>query len=198
MVNEFAVLFCELIVGILLATLSGAFILKVSCALYNLLAGVSRKSTANPATGEREITVLGKPITISGPEDRWEEYEEEHERIDTSPGVPIPRFEWAMRILFFATLINTTGSFIVLRVARLVWQATVRGHIGTLPIFLVASPLGMLVLGGICAAMLPTRFGKGMLVSLLFHLLVAVLAAIIVVLLILFVPDFNTYVTKFV
>ncbi len=173
MVNALAVLFCELIVAILLGTLIGAFILKVACALFNLLAGASRKPADRAASGEPGMAPLGKPISISGPEDRWEELEEP----DTSPGVPIPRFEWAMRILFFATLINTTGSFIVLRLARLVWQPSLRGSLGTLSIFLIASPLGMLVLAGICAAMLPTSFGKGLLISLLFHLLSILIAA---------------------
>jgi hypothetical protein len=176
MVNGLAVLFCELIVGILLTTLIGAFILKVSCALFNLLAGVSRKPSAGAATGEPGMANLGPPISVPEAEDRWEELE----MADTSPGVPIPRFEWAMRILFFATLVNTTGSFIVLRVVRLVWQASVRGSFGAVPIFLIASPLGMLVLGGMCAAMLPTSFAKGLLISLLFHLLAAALAAVVI------------------
>ncbi len=173
MVNSFAVLFCEVIIGVLIGTLIGAFILKISCAVYNFLAGVSHKPPGLPAVVAQSGDAPDTPNPAVGTDEAWAEYD----RIAMSPGVPIPRFEWAMRIVFFAALVNTTGSFIVLRVVRLAWQASVRRPIGNLPIFLVASPLGMLVLGGICAAMLPTSFRKGLLVSLLYHLFVALLAA---------------------
>lgn len=184
MVNSLAVLFCELLIAIFLATLIGAFILKVACALYNLLAG---------AAGKPPIDTLENPIPVLGPDGDQADFEHAVE----SPGVPIPRFEWAMRIIFFATLVNTTGSFIVLRVVRLAGQAFMRRTFESLPIFLVASPLGMLVLGGICAAMLPTSFGKGLLVSLLFHFLTILIAAILAAVVVLVALSYGFAIPRF-
>ncbi|MGH7223388.1 MAG: hypothetical protein ACRELF_09180, partial [Gemmataceae bacterium] len=166
MVNDLAVLMGELLVGIFIVTPLGTFILYGSCALLNLLTGVSRKPEAD---------LIRPPNPELGPDDKWEDYE----RSVTSPGVPKPSFEQAMLIIFFATLVNTMGSFIVLRVARLIGQASVRGTFATLTIFFVSSPLGVLVLGGICDAMLPTTFVKGVLVSVLFHFFSILLAAIL-------------------
>src|SRR5690348_14743218 len=135
MVNSLAVLFCEVIIGVLVATLIGAFILKISCALYNILAGVSHKPPGLPAVTEPTRDPIDTPNPAPGSEEAWAEYD----RIAASPGVPIPRFEWAMRIVFLAALVNTTGSFIVIRVVRLAWQASVHRPIGNLPIFLVSS-----------------------------------------------------------
>lgn len=174
MVNDLAVQFCEVLVGFFLATLLGSFILKFSCAIYNLIAGVSGAPSSPMATRTPVIATLDQ----SNAELEGDGEEVGNEMVGILPGVPIPTFEWAMRILFFATLVNTSGSFIIFRFVRLVGLTPGRGPLADLSIFLISSPCGILVLGGICAAMLPTSFGKGLLVSLLFHLLVVVFAAV--------------------
>lgn len=175
MVNDLAVRFCIVVVGVFLATLFGSFVLKFSCALFNFIAGVSGAPSSPMATRTPVIASLDK----SNSELRGDE-EVGNEMVVILPGVPMPTFEWAMRILFFATLVNTSGSFIIFRFVRLVGLASGGGALADLSIFLISSPCGILVLGGICAAMLPTNFGKGLLVSLLFHLLVVVFAAVFV------------------
>lgn len=167
MIDNQLVQFCEVVIAIFAAVVTGTFVLKVSCVLYNVLAG---------ATGKRSGA---EAVAAFNPEARNHGEEAAAERTAALPGVPIPTFEWALRIIFFATLINTSGSFIILRFVRLAGLAA-RGTVNSVPIVLISSPCGILVLGGLCASMLPCRFFKGLLVSLLFHLFAGILAAAII------------------
>lgn len=170
MVNDLAAQFCLVIVGILIAVLIGSFILKWSCVLFDFFAGVKGQPVGPTAP------VIKPPAELTSKEGGDDE-ESADEIVAALPGVRIPTFEWAMRMIFFATLVNTSGSFIIFQFVRLVGVTAGRGVLTNLSIFLISSPCGILVLAGICAAMLPTHFGKGLLVSLLFHFLVVLLAA---------------------
>lgn len=129
MVNGSAVFLCELLVGVFIGTLIGAVILKASCALYNMLVGAS----GTPAGG-----MAAEPDSALAANDDWANYQ----RITSSAGVPKPRIEWAMGIVFFAALVNAGASFIILRIFRTAGQAAGHGVRGTLPIyFLVFIPL---------------------------------------------------------
>ncbi|HTU16758.1 MAG TPA: hypothetical protein VMG10_01745 [Gemmataceae bacterium] len=155
-------------VGILIAIFISAFFLRLSCILYNLLAGAPDTPSGPTLGGEPETDVIGHPEAMA---DDWAGYEKSMKL----PGVPTPTLERAMRIIFFAALVNTTGSFIILRVVRLIGLVAAQGSVRSLSILLFSTPLGILVLGGMIAAMLPTTFGKGVLVSLMYHILVAML-----------------------
>lgn len=189
MINDPSLLFCEVLAGFCIAIPIGAFVLQTSCSLYDLLTGVSGTAAGEPNT---DIIIRPEPDLAPPPDSA------EYERIVTSPGVPRPSFERAVLIFFFAALVNTAGSFILFRIVRLVGQASVNSSFWPLTIVFISSPLGVLVLGGICNAMLPTSFGKGLLVSVLFHLLsilfAALLAAVAVLIVIVFglrIPGFG-------
>lgn len=187
MINNPAVLFCEVLVGFFLAIPIGAFILQISCSLYDLLVGVS-----GTAVGETGTDIIRPEPDLSPPPDS-----EEYERIVMSPVVPRPSFERAVLIIFFATLVNSMGSFILLRFVRLVGRASVSSSFWPVMVILIASPLGVLVLGAICNSMLPTSFGKGLLVSLLFHILSILLAALVATIVISIVIVFGLHIPWF-
>ena len=159
-------------IGMLTAIFIGAVVLRVSCMLYNLLAGDPDKPSGPTSQSEPETDVIGHP---EANDENWAEYQKNL----ALPGVPRPTLERAMRIIFFAALVNITGSFIVYRILRLMGLASASGTLRSLSILLFFIPLGILVLGGMIAAMLPTSSGKGMLVALLYHLLFFLIVAVL-------------------
>ncbi|HEY7157605.1 MAG TPA: hypothetical protein VH575_26855 [Gemmataceae bacterium] len=98
-----------------------------------------------------------------------------------SSGVPKPTFERALCIIFFAAFINAVMCFIVLRFLRLTGQVAGTAALRTVPFWLLSYPLGILVLSGINAALLPTRFGKGLLIALIFSFLSLLLAVVVLI-----------------
>jgi hypothetical protein len=171
MVNHLTVLFCGLVIAIFIGALVGAVVVQLSCALYNLLVG-ARGRLVGPAAA-RELEHAPKS------DEDWARYE----RQVMLPGVPRPGFDRAVLIVLIATLVNAPGTFIIFRLLRLAGLATgysVRGAMLSPVPPAIALPMGILVLAGINAAMLPTTFRKGLLVSLLSHLLALPLAIVIV------------------
>ncbi|HEY7427355.1 MAG TPA: hypothetical protein VH682_24185 [Gemmataceae bacterium] len=188
---------CVLLAGIVIGTPIAAVLLKVSCALFNLLAGASGKPSYRPARRaaagepETETNIMQEPAPAS-------DEGADNENIMRSPGVPKPSFEWATCIVLFAALVNAVVSFILLRVLRLAGQVAGSGAFGSVSIYLVFSPLSILVLGGLNAAMLPTSLGKGLLVALVFLLLSILIAAILTAVFVFIALVFGLGVTRFV
>lgn len=182
MVNSSAVVFCELVLAFFLGTLIGAVVLQLSCTVYNLFASVAGKRAGGPTAWPP-----GHALTSDSD---WALYE----RIATLPRVPRPGFDRAVRIILLATLVNVPGTFIVFQLLRVAGQATGYALQGFWPVACVSLFLGILVLAGINTAMLPTTFGKGLLISLFSHFLAAILAAVIVLIVLTFklpVPILN-------
>jgi hypothetical protein len=167
MVNQHTLPFFAAALALLVGTLTGAFVLQLACNLFNRLAGVSGGRTGAAATW--------KPLPSPKSDEEWRLYD----RIATLPGVHRPAFNRAMFVVLVATLVNGTGTFIIFQLLRLAGEATRYVLAGPLPVACIALPMGILVLACINAIMLPTSFGKGLMVSLLSHLLAGVLAAII-------------------
>jgi hypothetical protein len=83
---------------------------------------------------------------------------------------------------------GTMGIFSVFRVLRLAGQIAGHGVSWSLPNFFVSFPLGFLVPGVLSAAMLPTSYGKGMLVSLIYRFLIFLFTAVILIVLVFGLP----------
>lgn len=167
MVNDLAVLSCELVLDLLIQILAGAVILRLSCAVYNLFAGAS--GNHNGVTAAR----LPRHPLKSGADRGL------YQGSGTISGVPMPDFDKAVGIVFLATLINAPGTFTIFKLLRVAGQASLANYNYFLPTACIALPMGILVLAGINTCILPTRFGKGLLVSLLSHLFAAILASVI-------------------
>ena len=194
MLNYSALTFIELVVVFILVVLVQGAILQVSCALFNLLAGASGTTLPQPVGREaavesgRDLTPTAESITTSPGADHPnfeqairtpEDAGGDDERIVMSPGVPRLGLERAMRIIFVVALVNIGTSFIVFRVLRLAGLAAGASALRTLPLYLLSAPLHILVLSCMSALMLPTRFGKGVLVALIFVFLSLVLGVIL-------------------
>jgi hypothetical protein len=168
MVNNMAILYCEIVLALLIGTLIGAVILQLSCVLCNLFAGFMDRRTVPPATGDPKQSLESNA-------------ERAHSnRRARFAGVPRPDFDRAVRIVLVATLVNAPGTFVVFQLFRLAGQLSGYDFRSSLLIACVSLPMGILVLAGINVAMLPTGIGKGLLVSLLGHLLAAIFAGVIV------------------
>lgn len=174
--NDLHGLFRELLFSVSLATPIGALILKASCALYNLLAGVLSKLASHTTAVEREPASIAPPTSDPAPANEGAA----PTRGGTIPGVPMPRIERAVFIIFLASLIEALGRFTILRLLHLAARSASHGVAGALTLLLLSFPLGILVLAGLNAAMLPTSFGKGLLVALLFVFLFSLVAILCV------------------
>lgn len=194
MVNIFALHFLELVVVFIVGMLIEGAILQASCALFNLLAGASGLLPPSPVPRETTVDQVSTSApavesiatspgsanpnleqAIQTPED----VEADAERIMVLPGVPRLSLDRAMRVVFVAALLNIAASFIVLRVLRLAGLAAGANALRSLPFDLVVIPLSLLVLSCLTTVMLPTSFGKGLLVTLIFLFLSLVLAVIL-------------------
>jgi hypothetical protein len=179
MVHGAAVDLCLLLVAALIGTMLGAFILKASCALYNLLAGALAASSGppTPRASERppETRITNEPDPTLALKDDWTPRPDP----ETPLSVPWPSFEWAMCIVFVAALVNILAGFVTGRIMRLAGPLTGFSTLRSMPIYLVLVPLGTLMQGGIIAAMLPTRFGKGLLIALIDLFLGALIAVVL-------------------
>ena len=147
MVNDFAAFF-ELLALALAVTLIGGVILKVSCILYNLLACVLSMSFEPPNSYKPE----SKPVTVTN---------------INPPSVPRPSIEQAMCIVFVAALLSMMAEFIAIRLFRFAGFATGISALRSLPLDLLFFVLAILIHSHINAVMLPTTFGKGLLVALI-------------------------------
>jgi hypothetical protein len=178
--GDLELLLRDSIYSVSIATLVGPFILQASCALYNLLAGVWGKPANRTGTVAPETNIIGPPNSDLAPANDGAD----HARAGALPGVPTPRIERAIFIMFLTTLVETAGWFIILRLSRLMGQVAGHGAYESLRPLLVSFPLGILVLAGLNAVLLPTSFGKGLLVALLFlflFLLVAILFVFVLI-----------------
>ncbi len=134
----------------------GATILRAACVLYNKLTGVEESRHGSEADGAGEA---------------------DSKTTDGAVGVPRLSLSHALSVVCITLIVNVVLGFLIgrgLRAARLgfggsLWAAS--------PIaFLIALPANLLVMG----ALLPTRFGKGLLVALLYLLIWLVLVLAIV------------------
>lgn len=194
MVNIFALHFLELIVVFILGMLIQGAILQASCALFNLLAGASASPPPAPIGSEAAI----EPVDESAPTAESisagpgsanpsleqaiptpQDVEADAERIMVLPGVPRLSLDRAMRVVFVTTLVNIGVSFIILRVLRLAGLAAGANAPRSPSLYLLSSPLHILVLSCMNALMLPTSFGKGLLIGLIFLFFSLLLAAIL-------------------
>ncbi len=146
--------------------LVGALILQAACVLYNKLAGVEESWQV------LETDDIGQA---------------DSKTMDWMGGVPKPSLGYAISVVCITAIVNAVLGFLIGRGLRGARVAAGGGLWEVSPVaFLIALPANLLVL----SAMLPTRFGKGLLVSLLYLLLwlvvvLAIGAAVFVVALIL-------------
>lgn len=175
-----------LVIGyIVVGAAMGAVFLKAACAIFNLLAGGSvgppgrpvRRAAARESSTEITTTPLQKQLPAA------EEDLPNSESITTAlPGVPKPSFEQAMAIVFIVALGNLVMIFILDRLSHLAGQVRGAGALLSIPILFLYCPLAFLIHSGTIKVMLPTTFGKGLLIALLYTFLVGlVLAAAFVV-----------------
>ncbi len=90
-----------------------------------------------------------------------------------------------MGIVFVAALTSALANFILFRLIRLAGQSAGPGFLTSVPRFIFSVPLGVLILSGTLAVMLPTRLGKALPIALLFLFFSALLAAILFIVLVL-------------
>ncbi len=94
--------------------------------------------------------------------------------------VPEPSFGKAMLIVFVAMLVNMILSFLLTAVLGIGGAATNADQQSMgLVVNLISLPLSLLVMAFMVSSMLPTTFGKGFLISLL-YLLVAIIVGIVI------------------
>jgi hypothetical protein len=143
----------------------GAIILQAACVLYNKLAGV-------------EEWWRGLEADDAGQTDS--------KTTNRAGGVPKLSYGSALGVVCITVIVNAVFGFLIGRVLR-GGRAAVGSSLGAVsPLaFLLALPANLLVM----SAMLPTRFGKGLLVALLYLLiwltLVLIVAAVVGVALVL-------------
>lgn len=135
----------------------GAIILQAACVLYNRFVGV-------------EVSWHGLEPDGVGQTDS--------KTTDWADGVPKLSLGHAMSVVCIALIANTVFGFVIGRGLRGALPPVGNGLWAVSPLaFLIALPANLLVMG----AMLPTRFGKGLLVVLLYLLIwVALVLAIVV------------------
>lgn len=125
----------------------GAIILQGACVLYNKFAGVeeSRDDLETNDTGQTASKTT-----------------------DGAGGVPKLNYASALGIVCITVIVNAVFGFLIGRVLHGA-QVSVDGGLWSVsPLaFLIALPANLLVMG----TMLPTRFGKGLLVALLYLLI---------------------------
>ena len=111
------------------------------------------------------IALFNKIVGASGPPD----------------GVPEPLFGRAMGITFVTSIVNAVAGFLIGLVVGAGAQATEAGkQSATITANLISTPLSLLIMAGMLTAMLPTSFGKAILVTLLYLVIVVVVVGIIV------------------
>lgn len=100
---------------------------------------------------------------------------------DSDGGVPEPSFGKAIGITFVTTLVNFVAGFMIGLVIG--GAAAVGGadpQAGGIVAQLVSLPVGFLVMAGMLTLMLPTTFGRALLVALCHFLIVIVIVVVIV------------------
>lgn len=102
----------------------------------------------------------------------------------TSPGgVPIPTFVKAIGICFLTMLANTlTGLAVGFVIRGAPVAAGARQPLFNLTAELIKFPISVLVMAGLLAALLPTKFGRAILVALCEYLIAAVIVGIVILL----------------
>lgn len=135
----------------MIAFLLGAIILQAACVLYNKLAGVEKSWSGLKADDAGQTD--SKTTSWAG-------------------GVSLLGFGEALSVVCITMILNAVLGFLIGRALRGV-RAAAGSRLGEVsPLaFLLALPPSLLVMG----AMLPTWFGKGLLVALLYLLLWLVL-----------------------
>lgn len=134
----------------------GAFLLQAACVLYNKLAGVEESGQCLEADDARQTASTTT---------EW------------AGGVPKLSLSYALGVVCITMIVNAVVGFLIGRSLRGARVAAGGGLWAVSPFaFLVALPANLLVM----SAMLPTRFGKGLLVALLYLLLWLVLVLAIV------------------
>ncbi|MHB1426427.1 MAG: hypothetical protein ACYC3I_24970 [Gemmataceae bacterium] len=185
MLHGSAVEFCLLMVEVIFLTLIGGGLLRASCALFNLLAGSTGHPDSHPRVGESATDAALVPksegtkfensafttVPLGKHARRAGKHRVDEESSAALLGVPKPSYEWAMCIFFVVILVNVLCCFILSRISRLTGQATGLSALRSVPILLVCSPLFILKQAGMNAIMLPTSFGKGLLIALILLLL---------------------------
>lgn len=139
----------------MIGSLIGAVILQSACVLYNKLAGVEgawHDLTADDA-GQADSRTS-----------------------DWAGGVPKLSLGYAMSIVCITAIVNAVVGFLIGRGFRGARPAVGGLWVVSPLAFLLALPANILLMG----AMLPTRFGKGLLVALLYLLIWLVLVLAIV------------------
>lgn len=141
----------------MIGALVGAIILQSACVLYNKLAGIegSRHGLAADDASQTDSKTT-----------------------DWAGGVPKLSLGYAMSIVCITAIVNAVVGFLIGRVLRGSRAAVGDGLWAVPPLaFLIALPANLLLM----AAMLPARFGKGLLVALLYLLIWLILVLVLVV-----------------
>ncbi len=95
-------------------------------------------------------------------------------------GVPEPDFGKALGITFVTTLINIGVGFVIGMVTNTWGAAGPRGKEVDLLAQAISFPLSLLIMTAMLTAILPTTFGRALLVTLCYMLIVMVVVAVIV------------------
>lgn len=162
--------------GTLLALLClSTLILQAACILYNKVTGVSVGNRSGQVGPAAAVAVGDETERSPIPDGTDNPNAEDH---DWSRGVPRLDAPRAFGIIFVAAIVNTMLGFLFNKVLRGVGLGLPRGFLGISPVAqLITLPVGLLVL----AAMLPTGFGKGVLVALLYLLIWVALGGVVLV-----------------
>jgi hypothetical protein len=171
-----AIFLAKWLAFVLIWTLFEGVILKISCILYNLLAAA--------------LSMPSEPLSPPTPES-----ETKTTTNSKSPHVPLPSIEWAMCIVFASVLVGILAGFIVSRILRLAGLATGFNVFRSIPIDFGSFLLGVLIRSVMNAAMLPTSFGKGLMIALievsLGGLILVALVIVLVLVAVVFSLDFS-------
>ena len=166
----------------LLALLIGGVILQAACALYHKLAGVPAPLSLPPRRDSRQETgITNEPRRGFAPDDADKPTSEDADRLG---GVPKLSLGQTMGIIFLTAIINALVGYLA---GKFLGGARLKPGDGPLSIspvaYVVTLPVSVLVI----AALLPTSFGKGLLVALLYALICLVLSVVLVVTIVLVV-----------
>jgi hypothetical protein len=192
------VMVCVMAFALLIGTAVGAVILRAACALFNKMVGDTgrparrrpREMEESERFGERAggTGIVTEEDAEAGRTPALEDRGEFSSPLVTRPGVVEPEMGKAMGIVFLTYLVNIVVSFAVGFClgagagAAGAGKAQVQGV--SLLANLIALPISLLVLAGMISALLPTTFGKALLISLLYVLIglvIVVIVAVIVV-----------------